>query len=72
MLEPSSVSSNDACRELVMLGPHNRKRLEEWTLILAAWFLRAKGRGHLNCGCAVDQVFMDLMACISGRVASLD
>jgi hypothetical protein len=55
-----------------MLEPPTRKRLEDWTRIFAAWFFQAHGRGHLNCVCPVDQVFMDLMTCVSGLVVSLE
>ena len=55
-----------------MLEPQIRKRIEDWTLILAVWFIETNGRGHLRCGCPVDKVFKDLMACVSGLVVSLE
>lgn len=55
-----------------MLEPQIRKRIEDWTLILAVWFIETNGRGHLNCGCPVDKGFKDLMACVSGLVVSLE
>jgi len=44
-----------------MLERQMRKRIEDWILILAVWFIETNGRGHLNCGCPVDKVFKDLM-----------
>jgi len=72
MVGPPTVSLNHWSREVAMLGPQIRKRIEDWTLILAVGFIETNGRGHLSCHCPVDKVLKDLIACVSGLVVSLE
>jgi hypothetical protein len=43
--QPFSVDLNHWSCEVVMLEPQIRKRIEDWTLILAVWFIETNGRG---------------------------
>jgi hypothetical protein len=54
-----------------MLMPLIRKRIENFTPILASWFLETRAWTHLNRGCPVDHVLLDLMACLSCVITGL-
>src|SRR5579863_5895238 len=42
-----------------------QKKIYNWAKILGAWFFCTNGRSHLNDGCPVVEVSLDLMACVS-------
>jgi hypothetical protein len=48
-----------------------RSRIENFTPILVAWFLETRAWTHLNHGCRVEHVLLDLMACLSGAISGL-